>query len=50
MFLHCLKCKKNTGSKNTDIERTKNKEMKLLSQSVIYNSKKSRFIKEQEVS
>ena len=50
MLLHCsLKCRKNKGSKNTKVAKTKNRRM-LLSKCAVCDSKKLKFIKEQEAS
>ena len=48
MLYDCLKCRKNTDSKNPKVERTKNRRIMLLSKCVVCNSKKSKFLKEQE--
>ena len=49
MLSHCLKCKKNTGRcKKPKVARTKNGRIILLSKCKEYDSKKSKFIKEQE--
>ena len=49
-MLSCyLKCRKNIESKNPKVVRTKNGRM-MLSNCVVCNSKKSKFIKEQEAS
>ena len=48
MLSYCLKCRKNTESKNPKVVQTKNGIIMLLSTCVVCNSKKS--IKEQEVS
>ena len=45
-----MKCWKNTGSKYPKIVRTKNKRIMLLSKCEVCDSKKSKFIKEQETS
>ena len=50
MSLYCLKCRKNTESKNPKFVRTKNGRIKLLSKCEVCDSKKSKFINEQEVS
>ena len=50
MLLHCLKCRKNTESKNPKVVKTKNGRIILLSKFALRDSKKSRFIKEQETS
>ena len=52
MLLYCLKCRKNTESKNPKVGRSKNGRIMLLSKCVIKvcNSKKSKFIKQQETS
>ena len=44
---YCLKCRKNTESKNLKVGRTKNGRIMLLS-ILVRNSKKSKFIKKQE--
>ena len=46
MLSYCLKCWKNTESKNTKVVKTKT----LLSACAVCDSKKSIFIKEQEAS
>ena len=48
MLPYCLKCKKNTESKNPKVVRTKNGRIMLLPNCLVCNSKKSEFIKEQE--
>ena len=50
MLLYCLKCRKNTESKNPKVSKTKNRRMKLLLKCAVYDSKKSKFIKQQEAS
>ena len=45
MLSYYLKCRKNTESK---VERTKNGKIMLLSKCSLCNSKKSKFLKEQE--
>ena len=50
MLLYYLKCRKNTESKNPKFVSTRNGRIMLLSNCVIWNSKKSRFSKEQEAS
>ena len=50
MLLHCLKCRKNTESKNAKVARTKNGRIILLSKCAVCDSKKSKFIKQQEAS
>ena len=47
---YCLKCRKNTESKNPKVRRTKNGRIMLLSKFAVCNSKKLKFIKEQEAS
>ena len=49
MLSYYLKCRKNIESKNPKVVRTKNGRM-MLSSCVVCNSKKSKFIKEQEAS
>ena len=48
MLLYCLKCSKNTESKNPKVARTKNRRIMLLSKCAVCDSRKSEFIKEQE--
>ena len=50
MLLSCLKCRKNTESKNPKVARTKNERIMLLSKCAVCDSKKSKFIKQQEAS
>ena len=50
MLSNCLKCRKNTESKNLKVVRDKNKRLMLLSKCAVCDSKKSKFIKQQEVS
>ena len=45
---YCLKCRKNTESKNPKGSRTKNGRIMLLSNFAVCDSKKLKFIKEQE--
>ena len=45
---YCLKCRKNTGSKNPKVVRAKNGKIILLSKWAVCNSKKSKFLREQE--
>ena len=44
----CLKCRKDTENINSKVSKTSNGRTMLLSNCVICNSKKSRFIKNQE--
>ena len=46
MLSYCLKCRKNTESKNPKVERTKNRRIMLLSKCAVCDSKKSKFIKQ----
>ena len=48
MLPYCLKYRKNTESKNPQVVRTKNGRIMPLSKCAVFNSKKSKFIKEQE--
>ena len=50
MLSYCLKCTKNTESKNTKFLKTKNRSMMLSSNCTTCGSKKLRVIKEQEAS
>ena len=44
MLSYCLKCGKNTESKNSKVARTKNGRIMLLSKCAVCDSKKSKFI------
>ena len=51
MLSYCLKCRKNTESKNPIVTRKKNPgRIVLLSKCAVCDSKKLKFIKEQEAS
>ena len=50
MLYYCSKCRKNVESKNPKIVKTKNGRIMLLSKCAVCNSKKSKFIKDQEAS
>ena len=52
MMSYCLKCKKkqNTESKYPKVVRTKNGKIMLSSKYAVCDSKKSKFVKEQEAS
>ena len=50
MLLYCLKCRINTESKNPKVARTKNWRIMLLQKCAVCDSKKSKFINEQEAS
>ena len=50
MLSYCLKCRKNTESKNPKVVKTKNGRIMLLSKCAVCDSKKLKFIKEQEAS
>ena len=50
MLWYCLKCRKNIKIKNRKIVRTKKGRIMLLSKCEVCDSKKSKFIKEQECS
>ena len=47
---YCLKCRKNSESKNPKVARRKNRRIMLLSNCVVCDSKKSKFLKLQETS
>ena len=49
MKSYCLKCRKNTENINLKVLKTSNGRTMLLSNCAMCNSKKSRFIKNQEV-
>ena len=48
MLAYCLKCNKNKVA-DSKVVKTKNGKQMLLSKCVVCGSKKSRFVKEQEV-
>ena len=50
MLSYCLKCRKNTESKNPKIARTKNVRIMFLLKCAVCDSKKSKFIKKLEAS
>ena len=50
MSSYCLKCRKNPENKNQKVARSKNGRIVLLSKGAVCDSKKSKFIKQQEVS
>ena len=50
MLSYCLKCRKNRESENQKVARTKNGRVILLSQCAVCDSKKSKFVKQQEAS
>ena len=45
MLSHCLKCRKNTESKNPNTAKTKNGRLMLLSKFEVRDKKKLKFIK-----
>ena len=50
MLSYCLKCRKNTESKNPQVVKTKNGRIMLLSKCEVCDNKKLKFIKEQKAS
>ena len=48
--MYCLKCTKNTESKNLKFAKTKKERITLSSKCAVCDSKKSKFIKQQEAS
>ena len=48
MLSYCLKCRKNTESKSPKVVKTKIGRIMPLSKCSVCNSKKSKFLKEQE--
>ena len=48
MESYCLKCRKNTKNINLRVSKTSNNRTMVLSKCAMFNSKKSRFIKNQE--
>ena len=49
MLSYCLKCRKNTESKNRKSVKTKNGIIILLSKCLVYNNKKSKFLKNKKL-
>ena len=47
MLSYCLRCRKNTESKNPKFVKTKNGTLMILSKYAACNSKKLKFLKEQ---
>ena len=45
MFSNCLKCRKNTESKNPEVVKTKNERIILLSKCAVCNRKKLKLLK-----
>ena len=50
MLWYCLKCRKNTDGKISQVVKTKSGRIILLSKCAVCDSTKSKFIKEQEAS
>ena len=50
MLSYCLRCRKNTQGENPKVARRKNGRIMFLSKCAMCDSKKSKFIKEQEAS
>ena len=50
MLSNCLKCRNDTRDINPNVSNTSNVRIMLLSKSTACNSKKSRFVKQQEAS
>ena len=50
MLLYCFNCRKNTEIKNSKVLKTKSGRIMLLSKCALCDSKKSKFVKEQEAS
>ena len=48
MLSYCLKCRQYTENKNPKVARTKNERIKFLSKCAVLDSKKLKFIKQQE--
>ena len=48
MLSYCLKCKKNTENINPKVSKTTNRKTMIFSKCAICDSKKSKFIKEQQ--
>ena len=50
MLSYCLRCRKTTESKNPKVASTKGRKIMLLSKCAVCDSKKSKFMKQQETS
>ena len=50
MLSYCLKCRKNTERKNPKVTKTKSGRIMLLSKCAVCDSKKPKFITQQEAS
>ena len=50
MVSYCLKWRRNLESQNSKVARTKNGRIMLLSKFLVWDKKKSKFIKQQETS
>ena len=50
MLSYCLKCRKNTESKNPKVVNTKNERIMLLSKYPVCDSKNLKFVKEEKAS
>ena len=50
MLSYCLKCRKNTESKNQKNYKDKKRKIMILSKCAVCDNKKSKFIKEEEAS
>ena len=50
MLSYCLKCRENADSKNPKVVKTKNGRIMFLSKCEVWDSEKSKFIKEQKAS
>ena len=50
LLYYCLKCRKNTESKNPKVSRSKIGKIMALSKCAVHDGKKSKFIKEQKAS
>ena len=48
MLSYCLKCRRNTESKNSEVVSIKNERIMFLSKCSVCNSKKLKFLKEKE--
>ena len=49
MLLYCFKCRKNTEGKNPNVVRTKNERIMLLSKYAMWDSEKSKSIKNKKL-
>ena len=49
MFFYCFKCRKNKKTKNSEVAKTKNRRIMLLSKCVVCNSKNLNLLKNKKL-